>query len=560
MSDLRDPRLDRLFIGYVRNSTEMQRDNYSYEDQVAWCNQKGRELGYANIDIREEQATSGQTIENRPVFQKVLADIARGIVGAVAAVAINRFTRDEHYLDGFTFFRACSDNDVLIVTKDITLDPRIPVSREMMAIMLMGSKLQNEANLSALMRGLRRCAEDGHLFNGVLPFGYDRTVAKLEAGRRGPRSWFVVNEAEARVVRLLHEQIQFMGTQGVADKLNRLGHAFPVKSPKTQVNLGRTERPWRGTDIRRILRNPLYMGVKQWGGERRDSKYFRDLEGPVQVTMPTLAIVDASVWYANKRLLESRSPKITPPRAANSPYLFSGVLKCGACHGPMKGSRKRSGGGGKQYRIYECSNAADARTCAGGSISERIVRRAVRRHLVQVLAQVGLDRVVDDAIQWRLGSDEPDQLEVLDERLAVIRGQQAKALHMCIGGMITDPEFKREREHLVAEERRIKQQRSDEGLRSLNRVTVEQLRAYMGADVMDWVRQLSGRRLSRVAKVVFSGFEVLAAGEGAKRRGKLRSVRYAADFALLMQLSAGKKTEIAGAKARVRRLSTLSAH
>src|SRR5438552_1493451 len=100
MTTIRDTRLDKLFIGYVRNSTEMQRDNFSAEFQREWCRRTAADRGWVDVSVREEQGISGQTIEQRPVFQPILADIERGIVGAVAAVDMNRFTRDEDLVDG----------------------------------------------------------------------------------------------------------------------------------------------------------------------------------------------------------------------------------------------------------------------------------------------------------------------------------------------------------------------------------------------------------------------------------------------------------------------------
>src|SRR5687767_4118974 len=111
----------------------MQRDNFSAEVQRQWCLKTARLYGFErdNIDIREEQATSGRTINDRPVFKAILADIARGVVGVLAAIEVNRLTRDSDYIDGFIIYRACEESDVLIVTKELVFDPRIPSHRDM---------------------------------------------------------------------------------------------------------------------------------------------------------------------------------------------------------------------------------------------------------------------------------------------------------------------------------------------------------------------------------------------------------------------------------------------
>lgn len=543
MADPRDARLDKLFIGYVRNSTEMQRANYSEEAQRKWCKKTAIDRGYAKYNVREEPATSGQTIEGRPVFKGIIADIKKGIVGAFAAITVDRITRDDDGIDGLEFFKACRENDVLIVTKDMDFDPRNPIAIDMLMFQLMNSRHQNTANLGGLMRGLIEAAEQGRLLNGVTPFGYDRLV-NMKAAQAHPRrrilTWLYANESEAKVVRLIHEWIPLMGAQKVADKLNRLDYRFPVKSPGTQERLGKTVRLWRGTDVRRIVRSPLYMGVKRWGGSRRDGKYLREMKEPIQVPIASLCIVAPAIWHANNSLLDQRNPAVTAPRSTNSPYLFRGLLKCAKCHGPMKGSRKRSGRGRKQYRVYECSTAAETGTCPGGSIGERLVRRAVQRHLVRVLQDVGLDRVLDEAIDLYLHDTEGNELQRLDDELAKLNAQQTKLLHLLLSGVLEEVEYTRERARVAEEAERLKQRRSREALRRVERITVEELRSYIGDDLLAWVPKLRGPRLSRLAKLVYLRFEVNASGEGDNRRGRLVRIQYSDDFARLLDLKAMK--------------------
>ncbi len=460
---------------------------------------------------------------------------------------VDRITRDDDMVDGTKFFEMCKEHDVLIITKDMDFDPRNHIALDMFMFQLMGSRHQNMANLSGMMRGMMQAAEEGKLLNGVTPFGYDRFVPPVDAqvarGSRRIRTWLRINEAEAKVLRLIHEWIPLMGTQKVAEKLNRLEYRFPVKSFGTQQILGKTTRLWRGTDVLRLVRSPLYMGVKRWGGKRRNSKYLREMKGPYQVPIASLRIVDAAIWHSNNTLVDGRNPRTSAARSANSPYLFSGprknsMFRCALCHGPMKGSRKRSGH--KRYRIYECSNAHDLRTCTGGSISERIVAKAVRRYPVRVLAKVGLDRVLDEAINLQLNDDYADEVQRLEATLAELDVQRTKLLRLYLNGAVTEIEHKREKSRIDEEQARIKEQRSRAALRTVERVTVEELRSYMGADLLEWIPKLRGRRLSRVTKLVFAHFEVQATGNGPERRGRLQTIRYSEDFARLSALTRPK--------------------
>src|SRR5688500_12807254 len=87
------PTEGRYAAHYVRVSTEKQRDNWSVKDQLALA-KLGTDRGLRVVEY-PEQGVSGETIEERPVMQRLLADLDAGRVGAVIAVDWNRLSRDE---------------------------------------------------------------------------------------------------------------------------------------------------------------------------------------------------------------------------------------------------------------------------------------------------------------------------------------------------------------------------------------------------------------------------------------------------------------------------------
>lgn len=537
-----DPlRRQKRFIGYVRNSTEMQRDNFSTEVQRQWCLKTARLYGFErdNIDIREEQATSGRTIDDRPIFKGILADVARGVVGVLAAIEVNRLTRDSDYIDGFVIYRACEEQDVLIVTKELVFDPRTPSHRDMFCIKLMGSRMQNESNLTALMNGLWQAAEEGRLDHGVVPFGYDRQPIP---GSRKARSWLFPNEDEAQLVRWMHELIQTMGTQKIARRLNEQGYRFPVKSPGTQVHLGRqrgsapvTERLWRGTDVLRILRSPRYKGLFVWGAKRRDSRYYRDRKEPVSCVLPHLKIVDEARWQATNARLDGRNRAVMPPRAATSPYIFSGLIKCTTCGGPMKGGRKRRTDPSRRYRFYRCATEADLSTCKGSSVHGRIVAEAVKADLLRSLPNLNLEQLLDEVIDDRLQLDVDDQtIRTLDAQIAALAVERQRALALYMREQLTDTEIDRELKRITEVSNRLESQRRQAGVRHRHRVTANELRSYVGEDLAVWIRLLRGQRLANVARLVYRQFEIKASGNGVRRHGRVVKARYKDDFVTVL--------------------------
>lgn len=64
------------------------------------------------------------------------------------------------------------------------------------------------------------------------------------------------------------------------------------------------------------------------------------------------AIIDESMFNEVQALMQSRSPKRTPPRVVNGPTFLAGIARCGYCGGAMI----QNTGKGGLYRYYCCSS------------------------------------------------------------------------------------------------------------------------------------------------------------------------------------------------------------
>ena len=64
------------------------------------------------------------------------------------------------------------------------------------------------------------------------------------------------------------------------------------------------------------------------------------------------AIIDEGTFNQIQALLQSRSPKRTPPRVVNGPTFLAGIARCGYCGGAMI----QNTGKGGLYRYYCCSS------------------------------------------------------------------------------------------------------------------------------------------------------------------------------------------------------------
>lgn len=535
----------RLAIIYARVSTQGQIGNYSIPEQIATMTRRAESLGYVNIQVRQELGRSGETIKERPVLSAVLADIERDLVQALLCIDLTRLSRDKDVIDGLEIRRICAEHDVLIITKDMVYDCAKQESLMLYVMGLLGSTIQKQMNVGNMTRGLRRCAEVDGLFNGVVPYGYDR-VREPFGTRQRVKSAFRVNETEAHVVERIFLRVQQEGTAKVAAWLNRQAIPRPIKSVGTREYLARkfahiyaappTKRLWRGCDVHLMIRNPMYRGRWEWGRNWK-SAHYHDLTDRISLPMERLRIVSDPLWAAANAVLDQRSRQVSP-RLRTGAYLFRGLLKCVHCGGPMVGHRRRAKTSEVRVPGYRCCNHRDGSGCPGSETSERLARFAVRRHLVTVLPSLGINQVLDRAIRDHLGgSSNAESIERLEVQLTHLKQQADRVIDLYVRDEISDEERIERLDRIRDSQRHTDRQLARERGAARNALSVEQLRAYVGEDITPWIQVLTGQRLSRVASLVYAGFRMAKKGQGSKRRAVLVRPVYTADFAVLQRQS-----------------------
>ncbi len=102
---IRSRHLDRLAVVYVRQSTQQQVvSNRESADLQYQLRRRAVTLGWADdrvVVIDDDQGISGSSVENRPGFQRLLAEVSLGHVGVVFGREMSRSARsckDWHHL------------------------------------------------------------------------------------------------------------------------------------------------------------------------------------------------------------------------------------------------------------------------------------------------------------------------------------------------------------------------------------------------------------------------------------------------------------------------------
>lgn len=348
MSDsLRCPKLkawhlDRSAIVYVRQSTPQQVLDHkeSTARQYALVD-RAVALGWSRervTVIDDDLGKSGQSIEGRPGFQRLLAEVALDRVGLILGLEMSRLARS--CKDWHQLLELCARFRVLLADAEGVYDPTEHSDRLVLGL----HGMMNEAELHVLKarmyQGKLNKARRGELFS-TPPIGYVRST---------DRSWAIDPDEQVQsVVRLIFDQFDREAT--MHGLLRYLVH-HKIRIPVRLVggpNKGQLEwrRPNRAT-LQNLLRHPSYAGAYRYGhrsidprkkkpGRPTTGKLIRRPEECLVLIRDRLpAYITWERFEANQqRLAANRNLPGTPGAPRNGPAVLAGLVRCGRCNRRM---------------------------------------------------------------------------------------------------------------------------------------------------------------------------------------------------------------------------------
>jgi DNA invertase Pin-like site-specific DNA recombinase len=168
---------DRLAVVSIRQSTTQQvATNRASADLQYQLRQRAVALGWADdrvLVIDDDQGISGSSVENRPGFQRLLAEVSLGHVGAVFGREVSRLSRS--CKDWYQLLELCALFQVLIADADGVYDPTDPNDRMLLGLRGMMSEAELHVLKARMHQGKLNKARRGELFTCV-PIGYVRSA------------------------------------------------------------------------------------------------------------------------------------------------------------------------------------------------------------------------------------------------------------------------------------------------------------------------------------------------------------------------------------------------
>jgi len=380
------------------------------KDLRTLCKERGWTVSGTYID-NNISAASGAL---RPEYQRMLRDIERGAVDAIATWDLDRLTRRPIELEEFV--ATCDKAGVTQIAfvgggVDMGTGDGLLVARIKGAVAAEEVRKTRER----IKRKKLEIAEKGESHGGgTRPFGFedDRiTVVEPEAE--------LIREAASRIL------------SGAS--LYAICHDWNDRGLRTV-----TRKPWYVTGLRTALIRPRTAGLRQHQGE-----VIGDAVWP--------AILERETWEQVRAILTDPSRR---QPAASRPYPLNGVIRCGECgrylsamprkNGRNYGCRKEAGGCGHVYvsadlvekevfhTVLQCADSPTLRSLVANEEQDvaqearaLVIENAADEKMLTQLDADYADRVIPRTTYLKQSQRLRDRIDARQSQLATLRGRSA---------------------------------------------------------------------------------------------------------------------------------------
>ena len=411
---IRPQHLARKAILYVRQSSpyqvihnlESQKLQYAMEERL-------HQLGWREIEVVDDDlGRSAAGLVTRAGFERMVAEVCLGKVGAVAAREVSRFARNSR--EWQQLVEVCRVVDTVLIDQEMVYAPRL--SNDRLLLGLKGSLNEYELDLlrQRSVEARREKARRGELLQAA-PVGYIKT----EDQRLEKDPDLRVQQAILLVFR------KFMELGTVRQTLMWfLEHGLQVPARNA-----RGETFWKRPVYRsmhRMLTSPIYGGAYTYGKTEHLVRYDGGKPRHLCRRKPReqwLALIPGAhegyvSWEEFERIAGAIRENTQGAGAVkNGPALLTGLLRCSRCGRKLT---VRYTGSGHDVLRYSCFRGwldnGEPRCIAFGGIS---VDEAISREVLRVVQPAAIEASV--LASQELGRQQDDILDALHRDLEAAR-------------------------------------------------------------------------------------------------------------------------------------------
>lgn len=332
---------------YARYSAGPRQTDQSIEGQLRVCTDFCKQRGLTVIDTYCDRHISGRTDE-RPEFQRLIADAKRKKFEAVVVYKTDRFARNKY--DSAVYKRELKRNGIQIFYAAEAI-PDGPEGIILESLMEGLAEYYSAELAQKIKRGMHESALKCQSTGSGRPLGY----------RVDEQKHFQIDPESAQTVQTIFEQyIKGESNAAICELLNSRG---------LRTAQG---KPFNKNSINRIIKNRKYIGE------------YRYHDIVVEGGMP--AIISKDTFNLAQAEMERRRTR-KAPKSPKAEYLLAGRLFCGHCKGPMQGVSGTGKSGNKWYYYYCGNTRGKSKTCDKKQVSRDRLERTVVDFTVRYILQ-----------------------------------------------------------------------------------------------------------------------------------------------------------------------------
>lgn len=388
------------------------------------------ERGIPNYKLYIDEVSGKDT--NRPHYLELMNDVEAGKITHVLCTKIDRISRNVKDTAILAEFLARHHVDFIPIDQPhFTDDPHGRFNRTLFSGV---AQLERELTAQRVYTDMYHRAKEGKWNGGIVPHGYTtqgEAVKKLAASGieypvalaraceqcPKPKALYIDPDGAEDIKRIFAHYLDCNSIRGTGRHMDSIG-SKPRKG-----------RKWSMVSIRRILTNPVYIGMVEYGKRTTDPNTGKlekqDDANKVLVIGKHDPIISNETFERVQYLRRCKEGKKTK---AKKSYLLSGILKCGMCGSSMYGyTYKKRDGSDKYYMYYRCLNNVQSGTsvCGCHSIPMSLIDDAVVNEL---MSRSNDNTFLNDKEKFILLLKESSQSHNIEADLISIRSRKKRLL------------------------------------------------------------------------------------------------------------------------------------
>lgn len=243
-------------VGYVRVSSEGQKDNTSIQEQMkritAYCISQNWQL----VQLFCDEAKSASCTDERKAYQDMLEYVCNQENG-IHAIIVFKSDRIHRHLKNLLIMieDELEPNEIAFVSVSENFDTSS--AQGMLTLQMLGSFAEFERSMinERTRTGRVATAKSGKYAGGKIPYGY-----------RLHEEQIVIHEAEAKVIRQMFQF--YLEGKSYAELANTLNSQQSTDLDDSGCSEKQLVKQWSRTSICYILRNATYTGVYSYNGRK----------------------------------------------------------------------------------------------------------------------------------------------------------------------------------------------------------------------------------------------------------------------------------------------------